>query len=504
MSRPTTAGFDIALDGQYPPGSTFKIVTSADLLEHGFTPSSTVSCPAKITVDGRDFHNFEGEAAASLTLQQAFAASCNNAFIGSATRLSVTSFAKTAREFGLGAAPHVGLEAFGGRVPDPTSDTERAATAIGQARVVVSPLAMACVAATVATGRFRAPTLVAGTHSVEVSPAIAPKVIADLRSMMAAVVTSGTAAGRGLPAGTYGKTGTAEFGTADPPADPRLVRRLPRRHRLRGDRRRRWRGRKSRRAPRCDLPQLPPDLSGLRSNRADFSHRADSDRDGRRRRRDRATRDGRVVFVNGALPGERVKAEVHSEHRNHAMARVVEVLDPSPHRLQPPCPEVERGCGACPWQHIEPAAQQRFKADIVRDALRRIGRFEPPEFAPTVPLAPWAFRTTVRAVVNGRAGFRRAHSHDSVAVDGCLVAHPLVAELIVDGRYPGADEVLLRCGARTGERLAAVTPGRASMTVPDDVRSDHVHELAAGDRGGSRPSRSSRPAPTASTRSPSS
>jgi 23S rRNA (uracil1939-C5)-methyltransferase len=191
--------------------------------------------------------------------------------------------------------------------------------------------------------------------------------------------------------------------------------------------------------------------------------------------------DGRVVFVNGALPGEHVKAQVLSARPSHAKARVVEVLDRSPHRLSAPCPEVERGCGACQWQHIAVDAQQRFKADIVRDALRRLGGFEPPELAPTVRLAPWAFRTTVRAaVVNGRAGFRRAHSHDAVAVDGCLVAHPRVAELIVDGRYPGADEVLLRCGARTGERLAAVSPRTAAMRVPDDVRSDHVHELAAG------------------------
>jgi 23S rRNA (uracil1939-C5)-methyltransferase len=191
--------------------------------------------------------------------------------------------------------------------------------------------------------------------------------------------------------------------------------------------------------------------------------------------------EGRVVFVTGALPGEHVTAEVISEHRNHAMARLVDVVEASPDRIPEPCPEVARGCGACQWQHIGGDAQERFKNDIVRDAIRRLGKFEPPELVPTVPLAPWEFRTTVRAaVVNGRAGFLRAHSHDGLAVEGCLVAHPLVAELIVDGRYPGAKEVLLRCGARTGERMAAVSPHKAGITVPDDVRSDHVHELAAG------------------------
>jgi 23S rRNA (uracil1939-C5)-methyltransferase len=193
--------------------------------------------------------------------------------------------------------------------------------------------------------------------------------------------------------------------------------------------------------------------------------------------------DGRVTFVDGGIPGEHVTAVVLSEHKSHAKARVVEVTDPSPDRISAPCPEVARGCGACGWQHISLEAQHRFKADIVRDGLRRLGGIDTPELEPTVALEPWAFRTTVRtAVVQGRAGFRRSHSHDPVTVDGCLVAHPLVAELIVDGRFPGAREVVLRCGARTGERLAAVTPRRAGAQVPADVRSDHLHEQAAGRR----------------------
>ena len=57
--------------------------------------------------------------------------------------------------------------------------------------------------------------------------------------------------------------------------------------------------------------------------------------------------DGRVVFVAGALPGEHVRAEVVRARKSHAMARVVEVLEPSADRLTPPCPEIARGCGAC-------------------------------------------------------------------------------------------------------------------------------------------------------------
>jgi 23S rRNA (uracil1939-C5)-methyltransferase len=195
------------------------------------------------------------------------------------------------------------------------------------------------------------------------------------------------------------------------------------------------------------------------------------------------TDDGRVLFVDGALPDEAVRAKITGEHRNHATARVVEVLEPSASRREPPCPAVARGCGACTWQHIDLDAQRAFKADIVRDALRRLGRVDPPEFLPTTALEPWAFRTTVRAVVEGdRAGLRRAQSHDAVIVDECLVAHPLVNELLIEGRYPGAREVLLRCGARTGKRLAAVTPSHAQRdaVVPDDVHAAFLYEVAAG------------------------
>jgi cell division protein FtsI/penicillin-binding protein 2 len=217
-SLPVDRPFDLALRGRLPPGSTFKIVTTADLLQHGLTPASALSCPATITVDGQQFRNFEGESAASLTLAQAFAISCNAAFIGAAGDLPADSFVTTAAQFGIGTDPDLGLDAFGGSVPTPTSRSEQAATSIGQAKVVVSPLTMASVAATVASGTWHAPQLVVGPANDRVAPRpLDPGVAAALQSMMQGVVTSGTAAGAGLPPGTIGKTGTAEFGGGSPP-----------------------------------------------------------------------------------------------------------------------------------------------------------------------------------------------------------------------------------------------------------------------------------------------
>ena len=193
--------------------------------------------------------------------------------------------------------------------------------------------------------------------------------------------------------------------------------------------------------------------------------------------------DGRVVFITGALPGERVRAELTEERRDYARSRLIEVLDPSPLRVASTCPELDRGCGGCQWQHVAVEGQRELKAGIAADALRRFGRIDPVPLQPTVALPPEGYRTSVRAAVeDGRAGYRRGRTHDVVTVDGCMVAHPLVAEMLVDGRYPGAHEVVLRCGARTGERLAAMVPAGGPALVPDDVRSDHLHELAAGRR----------------------
>jgi 23S rRNA (uracil1939-C5)-methyltransferase len=190
---------------------------------------------------------------------------------------------------------------------------------------------------------------------------------------------------------------------------------------------------------------------------------------------------GRVVFIGGALPGERVLVEIDEQKKRWARGHAVEVLDPSPDRVAPPCPHVADGCGGCTWQHVAHEAQHALKATIVRDALTRLGGIESPAVLVGPPLSPFGFRTTVRAAVeHGRAGLRRGHSHDIVTLDACLVAHPLIEELLVDGRFAGAHEITVRCGARTGERLVLPRPVDAVVVVPDDVRTDFFHEEVAG------------------------
>ena len=182
--------------------------------------------------------------------------------------------------------------------------------------------------------------------------------------------------------------------------------------------------------------------------------------------------DGRVVFVDGALPGERVIVRLTEERKDFARAVVTEVVAASPDRVAPPCPALAAGCGGCTWQHVAPAAQARLKADIVVDALRRIGRLADPPRPSVVALPGPALRTTARLAVSpesGRAGHRVRGGTDAVETDACLAAHPLLEELIVDGRYPGAGEVLLRVGVASGERLAQVDNGASTVRVPAGV-----------------------------------
>lgn len=193
--------------------------------------------------------------------------------------------------------------------------------------------------------------------------------------------------------------------------------------------------------------------------------------------------DGRVVMIEGAIPGERVEVELTTKKKSFARGHVTAVLDPSPDRVAPPCEYVAAGCGGCEWQHIAPEAQRGLRRGIVVDALRRIGKVADAEalVADAVALPPDGYRTTVRVLIRkGRPAFRRASSHDPVPIDSCLVAHPLIDALIRDAKFDGVTEAELRCGARTGERMVIAYPTTRYLDLPDDVVRIGADELERG------------------------
>jgi tRNA/tmRNA/rRNA uracil-C5-methylase (TrmA/RlmC/RlmD family) len=198
-----------------------------------------------------------------------------------------------------------------------------------------------------------------------------------------------------------------------------------------------------------------------------------------------ARHEGRVVFVRHALPGELVRARV-TEDKGGAFCRAdaVEVLRPSPDRVEAPCPYAGPGlCGGCDWQHASPAAQRALKGAVVREQLNRLGGLSGPELdslglsegwaVEELPGAPGGlgWRTRVQFAVDGAgvAGLRRHRSHDVIPVDACPIAVPAVNEIGVTGtRWRGVDSVEA-VASSAGDRAVVVAPLTGAPDLPEDV-----------------------------------
>jgi cell division protein FtsI/penicillin-binding protein 2 len=255
-SRPLT-DFNRALSGRYPPGSTFKVVTTGALLANGVTPDTPVECAPTINAGGRVFKNFESSSLGTVPFGRAFAESCNTAFVSASAGVPDTDLVAAAESFGFNTDYSVGLDTFGGSFPTPADPTEHAAASIGQGRVEASPLHMATVAAAVIDGTWDAPVLLpdppaGGDETTGEATSTTPTTSADAQTTATTGAEGEAAAGAGptvrpesktLPAGTAdtllglmrrvvtegsgqraaitgieiaGKTGTAEFGDGDP------------------------------------------------------------------------------------------------------------------------------------------------------------------------------------------------------------------------------------------------------------------------------------------------
>jgi cell division protein FtsI/penicillin-binding protein 2 len=220
VANSSSATGDIALEGQYPPGSTFKIVTATAALADGSrTPVTPIPCPGTLPVNGRVYENQDQFDLGQVDLRTAFARSCNTSFIALGTSLPTTALPGAAQALGIGATATWSLpvDAFSGSVPLPDTVNRQAEDSIGQGTVLMSPLALAMAAAAVQSGRPIGPSLVVSGQKAP-GPALPAATAAALQDMMRAVVTSGTASQlAGLPGDVAGKTGTAEYGTDTPP-----------------------------------------------------------------------------------------------------------------------------------------------------------------------------------------------------------------------------------------------------------------------------------------------
>lgn len=199
--------------------------------------------------------------------------------------------------------------------------------------------------------------------------------------------------------------------------------------------------------------------------------------------------DGQVVFVRHALPGERVIAEVTEVHRGFVRADAVTVLDPSPDRVEPPCPYAKPGaCGGCDLQHVAPDAQLAWKTTVVREQLTRLGGLTDAELdrlgvrVEALPGGLLGWRTRVRYAVDAadRAGLLKHRSHEVVPIDRCRIAHPAIQQLAVlspsGARWPAAEAVETVASSGADVSVAEVRDGVATpVSGPTEVR-----EVAVG------------------------
>jgi len=206
----------IALTGLYPPGSTFKTITTAAAMTAGLAnPDTAVQCPGTITIENRTIPNEDEFDLGTVPLSTAFAHSCNTSMAALADRLPPDALGKTAKLFGIGVDYVIpGITTVTGQVPDADTPAQRVENGIGQGTVTASPFGLAVAEASLAHGSTILPTLVIGDTSTADTPSapIPPAVADGLRAMMTQTVTDGTATQlRDIP-GLGGKTGTAEYG----------------------------------------------------------------------------------------------------------------------------------------------------------------------------------------------------------------------------------------------------------------------------------------------------
>jgi hypothetical protein len=206
----------IAFTGVYPPGSTFKTITTAAAMQAGLaTPETPEACPGRVTIEDRTIPNEDEFDLGTVPLASAFSHSCNTTMAALADKLRADALPNMAKLFGIGVDYVIpGLTTVTGRVPNADTPAQRVENGIGQGTVTVSPFGLAVAEASLGHGSTIAPTLVVDEKTTTDTPSeqIPPAVADSLRAMMRQTVTDGTATELRDIDGLGGKTGTAEFG----------------------------------------------------------------------------------------------------------------------------------------------------------------------------------------------------------------------------------------------------------------------------------------------------
>jgi 23S rRNA (uracil1939-C5)-methyltransferase len=144
--------------------------------------------------------------------------------------------------------------------------------------------------------------------------------------------------------------------------------------------------------------------------------------------------EGKTAFVEGGAPDETVLCRISEEHRSWVRAELVEIVEPSPQRVAPPCGLYGK-CGGCNLQHLSYSAQLSAKTGILEEAFTRIGGFSPSVSLPPIkvfPSEPWRYRNRMQfhTMANGVWGLKARKTNEIVPIDYCLIADPGLMALL--------------------------------------------------------------------------
>jgi 23S rRNA (uracil1939-C5)-methyltransferase len=171
-------------------------------------------------------------------------------------------------------------------------------------------------------------------------------------------------------------------------------------------------------------------------------------------------RDDKVILIRGAIPGEVVEAEIEERRKDYSLARVVQVVEPSEHRVEPLC-RVFGTCGGCQLQFISYEKQLQMKEEILADSLGRIGKLELP-LGETLSDAQWHYRLRAQFKVSktGEAGFFREASREVVSFDDCPLMCPEINTLLAKIKEKELTRNLSDIHIAAGETPVALLKGK--------------------------------------------
>jgi 23S rRNA (uracil1939-C5)-methyltransferase len=140
---------------------------------------------------------------------------------------------------------------------------------------------------------------------------------------------------------------------------------------------------------------------------------------------------GKVVFIPYTVTGDQAWVEMTEEKEKYSIGRLIRIIEPSPWRVNPPCPSFG-SCGGCQWQHIDYLIQCKLKKDILKDALNRLGGLKEAPSITVIP-SPQSFGYRIRTQLKAKGkvlGYFQERSHRIVGIRECQIVHPLINQMI--------------------------------------------------------------------------